>query len=1621
MAIVINSLTPENPSTIAGTSIEFIVDAYDDGGLILSYQWQFSNNGGVTYTANGLTGNTTAVYTTSNLTSNQSGLYFRVAISNGITTVYSNEYPGIGNRIVTVISAPQIITQVNPSIDNYPDTAVVEVAQSLTFTASATVQNVDVSNPNNLTGLSFQWQYSKDNGLNWISTFNNQFLDEGAQAEGLNPQITIQNVVSTLTTNPLVYYKYSQFTLSATAFAYNNFLWRSVVSYSGASNTPVTLPDILLLVSPEITIYRQPGTGNDTTITNCYKTSISGSGNIKVEVGALTTANSSLNYKWQLSIDDGASWTDITDLLSNYLFIIKPGTTTNAPVLELERTTFFNTLGFRCVVTGTSGEAEITSSPHYVYMTDIEEPVEVSTNTINVIEDKYGDIPTRNTFSFDPIITAQIGEFSLDYSRNTGLNGEITISLEKQIFGSNTWSEVSDFDEINTTLPTTWFTYTRFPSQVPTDVANITYVTPPVRKSVDDKTKYRLKILSSSLFTLNNNIKTLTPYYSPEITLNVYRTVYIINQPAPATVFPNQSASFSVNAIVSSGVDDIQYQWQYSVTGTLNSWQNIPNSPRYSGINTNLLIINSVPRNITYPYYRCVLSLPDGLATVTSQPTILSTTRDLFTEITSINDVYANQYDNITYEVTASSLSQGPISYQWQLSYDYNPGNLSGNWIDIIGETTNELSLLSVQPSDQAYYRLKLTSFGGEVAYTNVARVIVYALAITVTRDIPSSITVLEGVSNAYTFECEGVASNGSFVNYQWQKALSYTEISGTQIQITSGQSYSISGTSYPVYGILYVPTSLPATSIDVVVCYHGTIEGTATTIMQAAQTFMNYALSDSILNLKDKIIFSVAYPQDAIPAANQFGIGGLEDPNFIFESNLPYARASLLWAKNSLNAFMASNGIAKTIDKVFTFGHSQGGALVHKLNTLETVDGVICNAPGPIRLDLTCSTQELSGNLGDTCRKMQDIYGSARGVGSSEYLSRSVISYDENLLSPMLYIQGQQDTTGNNNQIVWLEQLLYAIDLNDSINADYTYLPVNGQHAAFITSLEAQVAIRNFVNSSASSPNFQNIGAGFNNSSDTSRIYAPLAFDRISDNLCRIRCKMTASGIPNESYTTQCTVGVTRRFTYFADRPTKFVTNGSTLFINLNPTWTGGEPSFMWQYSSNGGSTWIDMNETDTSLVIPNIDNSYNGRIYRCRVTLPGCNEYSYTRNNVNFVVPASEVGFTLPITISVVASGSRSKYYSLETQKTGAAVGTVIAIPKPSGFINNPSINTDDVSLWEVSVSGDISPTGNVSSSVSSGSVYNANKPSWTSSSYTSPKWLQQRDRFQGYVEMRGQYLRAREFPELARILGTSYGGSISGSYPIYNSNDTFRMPNMYGKRLLGTGNVNNNSGSISITPLYNPDGTSGGDKNVPGSMGGVYNYVKSAQLPPGSPGVGGEPDGTADGSINAATFSLGTYRTTGFEEVNSFVQPVLSNTLATYRLPSPFNAFTQTPLHNHSAVSVAYEERRAVKVSCRGNNTVLNPSGPFFGTSGGQGEILEGPHGTAGGSDHGHTAENPGGTFDIVRDGGQFISDTTLRMAGQSRQIFDNNLRFTLRNNEEIPMNAPYFRLKYIMKAY
>jgi microcystin-dependent protein len=172
----------------------------------------------------------------------------------------------------------------------------------------------------------------------------------------------------------------------------------------------------------------------------------------------------------------------------------------------------------------------------------------------------------------------------------------------------------------------------------------------------------------------------------------------------------------------------------------------------------------------------------------------------------------------------------------------------------------------------------------------------------------------------------------------------------------------------------------------------------------------------------------------------------------------------------------------------------------------------------------------------------------------------------------------------------------------------------------------------------------------------------------------------------------------------------------------------------------------------------------------------------------------------------------------YGKQIQKTGAAIGTIIAAPKPAN--------------------------------------YNSSTDNWNLAT-----------RFPGYLECDGSALNPNQYFALYQVIGMTYGGNVTGSYPNYSG--TFNLPNFRGKYVLGTGQVDGNSGaSGGVTPSLTASGNLGGSFNEAGTVGGQYVINTVRQLPSGSEITPSTPSSPQDiGGSATDTFEIGTYRTTGF----------------------------------------------------------------------------------------------------------------------------------------------------------
>lgn len=98
---------------------------------------------------------------------------------------------------------------------------------------------------------------------------------------------------------------------------------------------------------------------------------------------------------------------------------------------------------------------------------------------------------------------------------------------------------------------------------------------------------------------------------------------------------------------------------------------------------------------------------------------------------------------------------------------------------------------------------------------------------------------------------------------------------------------------------------------LDVLIVFHGTVLYDSS-IMSAANTALDSF--KSILERKDMMIVSVAYPQEKL----------------LLGDNIVQAEAALLWVQNT-----ASQELGIQVKKTFLAGHSQGGYLVTRLNTM--------------------------------------------------------------------------------------------------------------------------------------------------------------------------------------------------------------------------------------------------------------------------------------------------------------------------------------------------------------------------------------------------------------------------------------------------------------------------------------------------------------------------------------------------------------------------------------------------------------------------------------------------------------------------------------------------------------
>jgi hypothetical protein len=1247
-------------------------------------------------------------------------------------------------------------------------------------------------------------------------------------------------------------------------------------------------------------------------------------------VNATATGNAGISYLWQVSSNGGVTWFDLPNNGLSSITVTNWSVTQNGTVVRVQlsansgpgqslETVYSNELGFSKTIT-------VLQLPTIV-VTDYNQPSYIVATGSSL------------TLRVDATISSNLSQFS--NTNSTNIDTELVMQWQYSTDNGLNWINVisSGSITVTTTLAAYGTTPETYYKESQLIFSNISF-------SINN---YRYRCLIS--YTKDGTTAQNSPLASDSSSITVNPQIVVTKQPgvSPDTTAPVISYSASISgsgratySIVafSTSSSSVSYQWSYTLDEGI-TYTDFPSSnPIFSGGDqvlfqmlggTNpfgpileldrLTIRNSTTQSSRYGFRVRITGTSGETAVVsdTAYVTLSQSATGLFENPVDqfvIEDKYGPVTDRSSYPEALQTatfsasvnlnapdgLRGSPITLQWQRK---NFG--SNNWIDVgpakVTAGTNSVSGGSLNPNNpgvydhttpplrrdtdhQSQYRLSCTyPIGGgnfTTTFSSVATLNVYRTAYV---DAPPTGTS-SYVNAGATFAVIASPSSGSNISYQWQESSNGTNwfninntasISISSITRTNYTANVICGSSHGFVAgdIIYITGSTD-------IAYNGRFTVlssglTATTFQYTTYSIPQVSPAPGVLTVSKAPVFT---------GATTASLNILP----VVETMQRRLYRCVITVPDSLSSVITDVALLSFLNDSF-----------YQINSLNDITGFQFST-----VSWTVTANSLSLRSPYYQWQKNTVSNSVTSTSWVDISGANSSTFEIVNLQPSdaAFYRCKVTSAGGNvsqSNAVRLRIIPVSITIRQNIQTSITVLEgsTTTQFAVDAVSSSGSIVQYQWQIKPPGSSTFVTAPSGYNQTSSTFSLYNLQPPSRTVNSGSVIRCAMTADGIPGIFYSNECTITVDRRFYYFADAATKTISSGQELILDLIPSYTGDDdPVYQWQYRTNSSGAWINISgETNPSYTILSnlVNSSINGYQYRCLVTLNQVTTFQYNRNSTTTVQPISPAGIqtaTQIITLNVTTSVPNVRFYSKERQKVGAAIGTVICVPKPAGYIHDASANTDDVTGWKIALTGQTT-TGTPVAGVSAGTrPYGPN------------------DRFPGFIEMRGQILKARDFPELARIIGTTYGGNITGTYPLYNTNDTFRLPCPYGMKLMGLGNVDNNRSSPSVIPEYGPNSLPGGSITQAGSMGGVYNFEKLPQLPPGSPGDGSGGDGTSDD-----TFTIGVHRTDGWENCTetvattfrgNFTWTVGGTTGMSARSISP-------PVHAHVVNSVAATEEK------------------------------------------------------------------------------------------------------------
>ena len=305
------------------------------------------------------------------------------------------------------------------------------------------------------------------------------------------------------------------------------------------------------------------------------------------------------------------------------------------------------------------------------------------------------------------------------------------------------------------------------------------------------KKGYTLKGVPADFFTVAGAVTTneadsgVVTAVFPETDANAVAPT-INTHPSDVTILEGNAATFEVSASASDG-GILTYQWQRSIDNGAN-WTDI------SGATSANYTTGVLTAGDSGSKYRCIVTNTKNSTTATTTSNEATLTVNAVAVAPTINTHPSNatilEGNTAAFEVSASALDGGTLSYQWQKSTDNG-----ASWSNIAGATSASYTTGVLTTGDSgSKYRCIVTNTKNSTTATatsNAATLTVNAFAVAPTIDTnPSDVTILEG--NTATFEVSAIASDGGTLSYQWQKSTdngaSWSDIAGaTSASYTTG------------------------------------------------------------------------------------------------------------------------------------------------------------------------------------------------------------------------------------------------------------------------------------------------------------------------------------------------------------------------------------------------------------------------------------------------------------------------------------------------------------------------------------------------------------------------------------------------------------------------------------------------------------------------------------------------------------------------------------------------------------------------------------------------------------------------------------------------------------------